>query len=395
MSADTRLKPGWRIYRFDEIAINVNERVDDPSKAGVEYYVGLEHLDADSLTIRRWGSPSDVQATKLLFKKGDIIFGRRRVYQRKVAVAPFHGICSAHAMVLRARPDAVLPEFLPFFMQTDAFMERAKAISVGSLSPTINWSALAREEFLLPPLDEQRRIADALKGMEALCETQRAVALASARLHAAQLAWLEQSDTTERVRLEALLSAIVPGKSVAGANAPPAHGQYGVLKVSAVDPQGFAPFESKRLLREEDFVSEFSVKSGDIIMTRANTPELVGEVCLVDRDYPTLMLCDKTLRLEPKKSIDRYLLWEMLQTDSVRRQLMALATGTGRSMKNISQEKIRGLVVAYPNDAGAPEVAKRLRLSRGAIEQARGRQHEADQVRQTMRAALLAGNGIV
>lgn len=155
-------KKGWQTYRFDEMATMVNDRIDDPSEADVEYYVGLEHLDSDSLTVRRWGTPSDVEATKLRFRAGDIIFGRRRVYQRKLAVAHFDGICSAHAMVLRAKPKVVLPEFLPFFMQSDLFMERAKEISVGSLSPTINWKTLANEEFVLPPLEEQRRIASAL-----------------------------------------------------------------------------------------------------------------------------------------------------------------------------------------------------------------------------------------
>jgi type I restriction enzyme, S subunit len=61
--------------------------------------------------------------------------------------------------VLRAKPDVVLPEFLPFFMQSDLFMDRAQRISVGSLSPTINWKTLAEQEFALPPLEEQRRIA--------------------------------------------------------------------------------------------------------------------------------------------------------------------------------------------------------------------------------------------
>lgn len=153
---------GWRTFHFDEMATIVNDRVDDPSEANVDYYVGLEHLDSDSLTIRRWGSPNDVEATKLRFRAGDIIFGRRRVYQRKLGVAQFDGICSAHAMVLRARPEVALPQFLPFFMQSDLFMERAKEISVGSLSPTINWKTLAKEEFVLPPLEEQQRIAKVL-----------------------------------------------------------------------------------------------------------------------------------------------------------------------------------------------------------------------------------------
>ena len=78
-----------------------------------------------------------------MFEKGDIIFGRRRAYQRKLGVAEFDGICSAHAMVLRSKPEVVLPEFLPFVMQSDLFMNRAVEISVGSLSPTLIWKTLA------------------------------------------------------------------------------------------------------------------------------------------------------------------------------------------------------------------------------------------------------------
>jgi type I restriction enzyme S subunit len=174
--AEQTLKPGWKVWRFDQIAINVNDRIDNPSEADVEHYVGLEHLDPDSLKIRRWGVPSDVEATKLRFRKGDIIFGRRRVYQRKLAVAEFDGICSAHAMVLRPKTDVVLPEFLSFFMQSDRFMNRALEISVGSLSPTINWKTLAAQEFALPPLEEQRRIVEVVRGsLEALYAVQGAL----------------------------------------------------------------------------------------------------------------------------------------------------------------------------------------------------------------------------
>ena len=153
----------WSRVAFGDMATCVNDRIDNPADAGVERYVGLEHLDSDSLTIRRWGVPNDVSSTKLRFRAGDLIFGRRRVYQRKLGVADFDGICSAHALVLRANAEVVLPQFLPFFMQTDIFMDRAKSISVGSLSPTINWRTLAVQEFSLPPLDEQRRLADALR----------------------------------------------------------------------------------------------------------------------------------------------------------------------------------------------------------------------------------------
>lgn len=155
------LKPGWKMVKFGDIAQNVAVRV-DPADAKTDVYVGLEHLDPSTIHLRQWGHPSDVTGQKLAFKKGDVIFGRRRAYQRKLAVAEFDGICSAHAMVVRAKPKMILPEFLPFFLQSDMFMERAIEISVGSLSPTINWKTLQVQEFPLPPLDEQKRIAEIL-----------------------------------------------------------------------------------------------------------------------------------------------------------------------------------------------------------------------------------------
>jgi len=149
------------VYRFDQIAENIRVTV-MPNNTEFDRYVGLEHLDPESLRLRRWGSPADVIGQKLRFWKGDIIYGKRRAYQRKLAVADFDGICSAHAMVLRAKPDVCLPEFMPFFLQSELFHQRALEISVGSLSPTINWTTLAKQEFPLPPVDGQRRIADLL-----------------------------------------------------------------------------------------------------------------------------------------------------------------------------------------------------------------------------------------
>lgn len=171
MSDDKTLRPGWKVWRFEQMATNVNIRIDNPSESGMEHYVGLEHLDADSLKIRRWGTPDDVEATKLMFRKGDIIFGRRRAYQRKLGVAEFNGICSAHAMVLRAKPEVALPELLPFFIQSDLFMNRAVEISVGSLSPTINWKTMAVQEFALPPKDEQERLLGGLIRFEDCLES--------------------------------------------------------------------------------------------------------------------------------------------------------------------------------------------------------------------------------
>lgn len=166
MSEALRPLEGRRVLPFADIALSVTERVDDPSTAGVDVYVGLEHLDSDTLKISRWGSPVDVESTKLRFYPGDVIYARRRAYQRKLGVAECEGICSAHALVLRARPETCLPDFLPHFLQSDQFHSRALDISVGSLSPTINWKTLARQEFSLPPLHEQRQIVEVLGGVQ-------------------------------------------------------------------------------------------------------------------------------------------------------------------------------------------------------------------------------------
>jgi restriction endonuclease S subunit len=154
-------RSGWETLPFGAFADCISERA-HPTGFADAIYVGLEHLDPENLHIRRWGKGSDVEGVKLRFYKGDIIFGRRRAYQRKLAVAEVDGICSAHAMVVRANPELCLPEFLPFLMMSDAFMKRAVEISVGSLSPTISWGVLKQQRFALPPLDLQRRIAELL-----------------------------------------------------------------------------------------------------------------------------------------------------------------------------------------------------------------------------------------
>lgn len=107
---EQQLPEGWQMVKFGDIAKHISKRV-EPSETDLEIYVGLEHLDSDSLKIKRHGTPSDVEGQKLLVKKGQIIFGKRRAYQRKVAVADWDCICSAHAMVLEANSEKIIPEF--------------------------------------------------------------------------------------------------------------------------------------------------------------------------------------------------------------------------------------------------------------------------------------------
>lgn len=148
-------------YRFDKIAINSTLKK-KPTEEDKEHYIGLEHLDSDCLSVNRWGSDVAPTGEKLLMKKGDVLFGKRRAYQRKVGIAPFDGIFSAHGMVLRPNEEVMDKDFFPFFVSSDQFMERAVRISVGGLSPTINWKDLREQVFSLPSLPEQRILADKL-----------------------------------------------------------------------------------------------------------------------------------------------------------------------------------------------------------------------------------------
>ena len=148
-------------YRFDQIAINSTEKK-KPVEEDRFTYLGLEHLDSGTLKVTRFGSEVAPIGEKLVMHRGDVLFGKRRAYQKKVAIAPFDGIFSAHGMVLRPKEDVIDKNFFPLFISSDYFLDAAIKISVGSLSPTINWRDLKELEFELPDMDTQRKLAEVL-----------------------------------------------------------------------------------------------------------------------------------------------------------------------------------------------------------------------------------------
>ena len=155
-------RAGWTRVAFGDVVRLSKARVADPEAAGIERVVGLEHIEPGDLRIRRWGDVSDGTTFTTLFKPGQVLFGKRRAYQRKVAVADFEGVCSGDIYVLEPANDRLMPELLPFLCQTDAFFDHAVGTSAGSLSPRTNWTSLASFEFLLPPIQEQARLVEAL-----------------------------------------------------------------------------------------------------------------------------------------------------------------------------------------------------------------------------------------
>ena len=282
-------RSSWKRVAFGDVIENVTDRVDDPSEAGVDRYVGLEHLDPGVMTVQRWDTPDKVEAQKLRFQPGDVIFGRRRAYQKKVAFAEFEGICSAHALVLRARPDYIDPDFLPVFLSSDYFLDRAIEISVGSLSPTVNWRDLKMQEFDLPPLDEQKRIADLLWVIEHHREALRAQAEAADAALRLTRASLVNDVKTEAVKAEEAFEFSTGVRRTPDRAAGPhmtrylrsANVGYGELDLSDVQEMNYEPFERERfcLLAGDVLVSEGSASAAAVGMPARWSDELAAPAC--------------------------------------------------------------------------------------------------------------------
>ena len=154
--------------KLGEVAIEHKETCKG-SKDGYPI-VGLEHLIPEEVTLTTWNEGSDNTFTKM-FRKGNVLFGRRRAYLKKAAVAPFDGICSGDITVIEAIPDCILPELLPFIIQNDDLFDFAVGKSAGSLSPRVKWEHLKNYEFELPDMDKQRELAELLWAMDATKKT--------------------------------------------------------------------------------------------------------------------------------------------------------------------------------------------------------------------------------
>ena len=352
------LKPGWKMVKFGDFAQNIAVRV-NPADAKTEVYVGLEHLDPSTIHLRQWGHPSDVTGQKLAFKKGDVIFGRRRAYQRKLAVAEFDGICSAHAMVVRSMPKMILPEFLPFFLQSDMFMERAIEISVGSLSPTINWKTLRVQEFPLPCLDEQKRIAEILWAAdEAFNQHQQSnnnlmsvkrtllnrITVRGIRQHSIQHTRLGEIPAHWRLAtVEDVTSICQYGLSIPLNES----GQYPILRMMNYDDGRIIAKDLKYVDLDDADFNSFKVHKGDILFNRTNSADLVGKVGIFDLEGNYVFASYLVrLRADQNQILPDFLNY-FLNSELGQRRLLAYAT-PGVSQTNISAGNLKKVLVPLP-----------------------------------------------
>jgi type I restriction enzyme S subunit len=155
---------GWKTVRFGDVVRMLKEQV-DPVAEGVERYVAGEHMETENVHIRKWGNVGDGYLGPAFirqFRKGQVLYGSRRTYLKKVAMAEWDGVTANTTFVLEAVEGKLLQELLPWLMLSERFTKHSIQESKGSTNPYINFPDIAKLEFALPPLDQQRRIAEIL-----------------------------------------------------------------------------------------------------------------------------------------------------------------------------------------------------------------------------------------
>lgn len=293
------LQAGWLRVKFGDVARQVKDKI-DPETSGLERYIAGVHMDTDDLRIRRWGEIGSGYlgpAFHMRFQPGHILYGSRRTYLRKVAIADFTGICANTTFVIEARDASVLlPEYLPFVMQTETFHAHSIKQSKGSVNPYINFTDLNWFEFSLPPVDVQRRIVLMLGALE-----ENVVALDAAPASAIALEFSRLESALDSVPVERLmpvekLVTTGPRNGLSPKVNADERG-YPTLSISAVrDGRIITEGNVKYADVTDEQAAAFALKKDDVLVVRGNGNKLLTGKCgLVDTVpqgcfYPDLLI---------------------------------------------------------------------------------------------------------
>ena len=288
--------------------------------------VGLEHLVPEEVTLSLWDEGSDNTFTKV-FRKGNVLFGRRRAYLKKAAVAPFDGICSGDITVIEANADKIVPELLPFIIQNDALFDFAVEKSAGSLSPRVKWEHLREFEFDLPEISKQKQLAEVLWAVDTTKKTYQNLIKCTDELVKSQ--FIEMFWETEKVRLDTIAD-IVMGQS-------PTSDSYNFDGIGLPFYQGSADFSEKYVVTRMYCSAPTRVaQAGDVLMS-VRAP--VGNVNLTDKKC---CIGRGLAAIRSKKSQDcnDFLLYAFrVKEDEI------AAMGQGSTVLSINKDKLHAIMM--------------------------------------------------
>ncbi len=349
-------------FRFDQIAINSTAKK-KPVEEDRFTYLGLEHLDSGSLKVTRYGSEVAPIGEKLIMRKGDVLFGKRRAYQKKVAIAPFDGIFSAHGMVLRPKEDVIDKEFFPLFISSDYFLDAAIKISVGSLSPTINWRDLKELEFELPDLDTQRRLAAVLWSMNETMDSYKALIKATDELVKSQFMeqFKELINSPEACsKIEDECTVFADGDWIESKD----QSDEGIRLIQTGNignAQYLDKGERARYITEDTFnrLNCTEVKANDILISRL--PDPVGRACIIPEGLgKCITAVDCTIVRLRSRILPEYFI---AYTLSPFYMMQVAARETGSTRKRISRKNLGILKIPVPQIAEQESFASIVRQS--------------------------------
>jgi len=316
---------------------------------------------------------SEFEGDGVAFSKGDILFGKLRPYLAKAYLAESSGEAVGDFHVMRPRSN-VSPRFAQYQILNRDFIELVDGSTFGSKMPRASWEFVGNMPFPLPKESEQTAITSFLDRETAkidtlIAEQEKLLTLLAEKRQAtishavtkglnpyapmkySGVEWLgEVPAHWDVLRVKHLVARMEQGWSPQCEGFPvQSWDEWGVLKVGCVNGGFFRPDENKTLPSDLVPLPELGLVSGDLLISRANTRELVGSAAVVFLDYPKLMLCDKLyrLRLRPD-SCDPSFLALYLGTPQVRGQIEFAATGASSSMLNIGQSTILEIKVAVP-----------------------------------------------
>lgn len=333
-------------------------------------------------------------------RAGQLVYRKLTAWEGPITVVPpeFEGtFVSSEFPTFTLNKAQILPEYLRLVCQRPGFHEEMRLRSTGTAERRnrLKPADLLEIEIELPPVPEQARILLVVGALdEGLAAYRREEEAACALLVAAREAIL--GDLSER-RLGDLLERIEAGKSPKALDRAPQGGEQGVLKVSAIRPAEFRVAETKVIFDASIFPGHARVRAGDLLLSRANTRQLVGATCLVPTEPGELYLSDKTLRLVPHEAeLDRRYAVYALAARSTREQIELGASGTSDSMKNISQAVILNLDIPVPETTEEQTViADKLDRLAKAFHDARRLRTRLEGVREAALESLLTGEQLV
>ncbi|MDY6868895.1 MAG: restriction endonuclease subunit S, partial [Chloroflexota bacterium] len=290
-------KKEYKLVRFGDVVRSVRETENNPLDRGLEICVGIDNIEPENLHITDWGLVKDGTSFTRVFRKGQVLFVRRRAYQRKVALAEFEGICSGDIIVMEAIADKLIPELLPFVVQSENFYRYAINTSAGSLSPRTKWKHLAKFQFQLPPIEEQRRIAKILWTIDNVTESYKSLLNDFLLFRTKEIDRLFDSEQGSSVKLKNLIiSKPEYGINAAGTDIKESAPRY--IRITDIDDDGRLSDEEIVGVDSESY-EDYILQDGDLLFARTGT---VGKTYLYEKEDGFCVFAGYLIRFKLDKS---------------------------------------------------------------------------------------------